>query len=703
MSAHVLGVSFSGEELYGALVEHTDEGETLVRFTVSSDDPEQFEPELPGSAGFSDDPNDSGPGGLEGEEDVNIQFGDDDGVQGGAPLGEMDESGGGDGVDTTLIQSQFSTLLDACGDRGYEDPEIALCSPVGEMDHLELRLPDEEGTAQSSSVEGKPLPASRSALLELLEDQYEGAVEGERVGFLPLHPTEDGQRRVLALIARPGGAVLSTLASMQEQTLSRRLRVRLLETEISLYEGLARSARGRSAGPDETTALVRVGGDDTFVLFLRGETLLKVEHLPELTAEDPVETICSRVLLLRDEYGVGRIHHLLLALEANEEALIPAFEEYFPEAHTELVRTSLPTGGDGKEEQYTTATAVALRHLRDTDVETSFRPVNLLPGRYTARSLRFPVEWSVPVLLALIGLTTLGFVWYYVANVRAIGQRQTRLETLNEQIEQVDQPALEQRVETIQAMASRYEEGMETMNDLLDGSNKWSRQLAALTRSVNDVSGLSISQWGMRDGGVVLTGRANARPRVVGLVRQLDGEIDALSYTQVRDVRLYDFKMTVPLDTLKPRVIDYWKKQQSAQLASARSEAARSSADSSTDAKDATPQTSRTETASSNRAVPPEVGRWIIVVASLSDRSPAEAVREEFRDRLSDSRHAVRLHHSAEKSRYRVGVGGFDSWERARVILRALEAKLPSDAWIHDRGPNSNGETVAASSPTSEQ
>lgn len=695
MSSYVLGVSFAGEELYGALVENTDDGETVVRFTLSSADPDEYEPELPGEGGFSDETGDAGPAGMDDDEDVTIQFGDDDGAQGGDPLAENDEPGADDGADAALIQSQLHTLLEACADRGYEDPEIALCSPVGEIDDVELFLPAEDGTSQTTPVAGAPLPAARSVLLDLLEDQYEGVVEDERVGFLPLRPTDDGRKRVLALIALPRGTVLSTLASMQSQTLSRRLRVGLLETEISLYEGLARSARGQPVKPDETTTLVRVGADDTFILFMRGDTLLKVEHLPELTTDDPVETICSRVLLLRDEYGVGRIHHLLLALEEHEDELARSFKEYFPDARTRLVRRSLPGTDEDEAERYTTAIGVALRGLRDPDVDTSFRPVDLLPADYAARSFRFPVEWSVPVLLGLIGLTTLGFVWYYVANAQAISERQARLEELTAQVERVERSALEGQTDTIEAAVSRYETGLETLDQLLKGSNKWSRQLAALTRGVNDVSGLSISQWRTTDGAVALTGRANDRSRVVELVRQLDAEIAALSFTTVREVTLYDFKITVPLDTLKPEATDYWKKKQATRLASANS------------GEDVPPQTDSgadddsvgtDQPASQDRESASDDGTWIVVVASLSNRDAAETVQERYRTRLTGSDHGVRVHYSLEQGRYRVGVGGFPTRSRAQAGLQELKADLPPDAWIHNRSPASNDAPVASSS-----
>jgi uncharacterized coiled-coil protein SlyX len=627
---------------------------------------------MPAGDPFADD-GDGAPTDFDEEPgDVTIQFGEDGGDDVfGVDEGAADEpTGPSSDRDTARLQSQLDALLEACADRGYEDPEIALCAPADGVDEVELRLPADIGEAPPDDHQGpRPLPASRSTLLDVLADQYDGVAADERVGFVPMQPTSDGRERVLALIARPGGPFLSTLDAMQDTTLLRSPRVRLLDTDVSLYEGLARRARPADAtDPDETTALVRVGVDDTLVLFLRGDTLLQTERLPELTADDPTETICSRALLLRDEYGVGRVHRLVLVADEREDELASAFEAYFSDAETQRLRTLLPGGEDAA--RHTTAIGGALRYLEADTPDTPFRPVDLLPSAYAGSAFRLPVGWSVPALLTLIGVATLGFVGYYVVNLQAIEERQAELRTLERQVEQADRQALEQRVQQLETQTTRYSDALETLDELVTGSNKWSRTLAAITTNVGDIRGLSIEQWQQEEAGTVgMAGRANDRSNVTELVRRLDGEIEALTFTDVRETRLYDFRIQIPLKRTTPEVVDYWQKQQRAPtMAEAEGDG------------DAGPERTAASQGGADESSP-----WMIVVASLSDAGAAATVRDRYRRRVAENGHEVRVHYSPQNERYRVGVVGFGSEAAARSAQRTLSGALPSNAWVHER------------------
>jgi hypothetical protein len=512
-------------------------------------------------------------------DDVTIQFGDDGGGGSddmfmGSEFDDIDGGsealGGDEGGEAWNFQVELDNLLDECAERGYEDPEIAFCSSTSQIDDVELRLPPDETDAEEAeeTEHGLPLPASRSTLLDMLEEQYEGEADGERVGFVPMHRTGDGYQRVLALIARPGGPVLSTLDSMQDQTLSRAPQTRLLDAEVSLYLGLARSVLQLPPGTPEKTIFVRSGTDDTLVLFIEGNTLRQSEHLPELTAEDSAETICSRVLLLQDEYGMGQVQHLMLVAEEDEEVLASAFKSYFSTAELHVLRSHLPGGDDTDAEAYVGATGAALRLLDDAAFAPHFQPVNLLAKEYVPSRLRLPVGWPVPAMLTLLAIATLGFVWLYFVNASTISEKRTALRALEQKVNQVDQEALQRRIDSMKAMTTEYAAANKTIGGLLQGSNKWSSGLATVTGQMNDLRGLTINQWSPQSGTeVTILGRSNDRSKVVELAQRLDGRILGLTFTETRDVSLYDFELTVPLDTTKPEAIEYWREQRGEQLA----------------------------------------------------------------------------------------------------------------------------------------
>lgn len=696
----------SADTLHAVLLEHTDEG-TKVRLKWSSSRGETSEADLP----FSDTEEPT-PGVEDEPEDVTIEFGDEGGEDDlflGSEFEDLEESGdefspSEDVVEAWNFQAQLDALLDECAEAGFEDPEIAFCESTADIDEVELRLPEDESGPEDEGDRGLPLPRSRSKLLEMLDEQYEGGVEGDRVGFIPMHRTGDDRLRVLALISRPGGPVQTTLSAMQGQTLARSPRTGLVDAETSLYLGLARSVLQLPPDTPEKTVLVRSGPEDTLVLFIEGNTLRQSEHLPELTSEDSAETICSRVLLLQDEYGMGEVQHLILVAEENESLLADAFKSYFASASLRLLRNHLPNGEVPESSAYIGATGVALRLLDDPDYEPFFQEIDLLPDKFTASRFRLPVGWSVPALLGLLVVTTLGFTWYYYSNAQEIGSKRAELQNLERQVEQVDQQALQRRIDSMQQAAAEYSRGLEVVNRLLQGSNKWSRQLATVTGRINEIEGISIDEWSPQsDTTVQLAGRSTTRPRVVNLAEDLVGEINSLSFVKTRDVQLYEFDLTVPLDTSKPEAISYWRKQQLADASSTEATEEVPADSTSPPPADALADASGGEesgainddtgavTANSSSSETGETENasrvWTVVVASLARDEDARIVARRYRERLDGLEHKVHVQHGAGNDRYRVGVGVFSTFEAARDALQQMKGDVPQKAWLHLYSP----------------
>jgi len=695
----------SADALHAVLLERTEE-ETTVQFRWSSGQSDARGDDLP-----FEEPGDMTPDVEDEADDVTIQFGDEGG--GGDDMfmgsefddidGGSEALGGDDGGEVWNFQVELDTLLDECAERGYEDPEIAFCSSTSQIDDVELRLPpDETDEEEAEETEhGLPLPASRSRLLEMLGEQYEGEVEDERVGFVPMHRTGDGYQRVLALIARPGGPVLSTLDSMQDQTLSRSPQTRLLDAEVSLYLGLARSVLQLPPGTPEKTIFVRSGTEDTLVLFIEGNTLRQSEHLPELTAEDSAETICSRVLLLQDEYGMGQVQHLMLVAEEDEEVLASAFKSYFSTAELHVLRSHLPGGDDTDAEAYVGATGMALRLLDDPEFAPYFQSVNLLAKEYVPSRLRLPVGWPVPAMLTLLAIATLGFVWLYFVNASTISEKRTELRTLKQKVNQVDQQALQRRIDSMQAATTEYAGANKTVGRLLRGSNKWSSGLATVTGQMNDIRGLTIEQWSPQsETEVTILGRANDRSKVVQLAQRLDGSILGLTFTETRDVSLYDFEVTVPLDTTKPEAIEYWREERGERLAAGEEavevEPDAPAPDSSTTTEPsptaqadpdtsaaAGPQEAQANTVQARRDTIDESSSiWTVVVASVLESAAAEETAQRFRERLDGDAYPVQVKQSPENGRYRVGIGRFVSVQNALSMLQDMNGTLPEGAWL---------------------
>lgn len=569
---YVLGVMRGPDALYAVLVERSEDG-PVVRFSIPPTlltDTESDEPaEL--ASGRTQEARPTGTTPALDQQDVTIQFGETE-DEPGSDVEQTDTDGVGDvsPVSSFHTSTGFLPTLDAllreCAAQGYDDPDLAFCAPFSEVDSTELQIPksvEGNGSEDGDSI----LPTSRTMLLELLEKKYGEEMEEERVDFLPMSPAEDGRRRVLALISSATGSIPATLSAMPDRSFGRAPRVRLLETEVSLYYGWAQSALGSTLDASEKSLVVRVGTEDTLLLFMEGSTIEQVDTLPALTVDDPADTICSRVLLYQDEYGMGDVRHILLIGEGDESGLVDGFEPYFSRTEIHLLRDQIPYDTDDVQSGLTVASlGAALRHLGDSQDTTFFSPVNLLGSEHRhsiwPRSLG-TMEAAVFAVLFLV--TSVGFGWYYLSTAQHIEQKRETLRTLERQTASVDQDQLEARVDSIEAVVAEHSEDLEVLDGLLRGSNKWSRGLAELAAHAGAVEGLSIDEWKPQsDSHVRISGRSTARARVVELTRRLDGEIERVAFTEVRDWPLYAFAITMPLDTSRPEVVAYWQKEHGA-------------------------------------------------------------------------------------------------------------------------------------------
>jgi Tfp pilus assembly protein PilN len=442
--------------------------------------------------------------------------------------------------------------------------------------------------------------------------------------------------------------------------------------------------------------MVRSGAEDTLVLFIEGNTLRQSEYLPELTSEDSAETICSRVLLLQDEYGMGEVQHLMLVAEENESALADAFKSYFAGANLRLLRAHLPNGEETESGSFVSAKGAALRLLDDPNYGPFFQPVNLLAKRYTASSFRLPVGWSVPLLLGLLAATTLVFVWYYFMNASAISERRTELQALEQEVQQVDREQLRGRIDSLEAATEQYAQANQVVGALLEGSNKWSKALATTAGQINQIQGLTIEQWGAEsDTELMMAGRSTDREKVVQFAEELSGDILTMTFTETREVPLYNFQLTVPMDTTKPEAIEYWREQRGERLAAVdnvtQAQASASGAPSPESSSASSPgeaSPASASVASSTGSSPPsDGGRWMVVVASLAQSDAAEEVATRFRERLESDEYTVKVRASPENGRYRVGVGTFSTFSAAWSAQQEMGERLPTDAWLHKFSP----------------
>ncbi|RMH64001.1 MAG: hypothetical protein D6685_07060 [Bacteroidetes bacterium] len=519
-----------------------------------------------------------------------------------------DREGPGPRLQATTFALELGDILAECRDAGYESPTMAFCVGASEVSHMELKVVElargrrkaEARKAEAAKKEGAADPAaearrkepsgpaptrvSRNDLLDLLREQHTGEVKDECVSFIPMTPSEEGFLRYLAVFPKSTEPVAPTLVEMRAQKTRRLPPVRVLDAEVSLYLGLARlaldAAGALEAETPPNTLVVRAGIEDTQVLFLKGTSLQHFESLRSLTAYDSPETICSRVLLLQDEYGSGEVQHVLLLSEEHEDGLIDSFEMFFPEARVQSLWDLLPPTPSGRLDArqprgLVAAAAVAMRLLQGRSYDAVFEDVNMLVARLQGRQFRLPVTWDVVAMAVVLFCTVFFFVGRYFSNQHEIQTYRDRLRSIPPELADANVQELQARIDSMQAAYAQHMRALEVMDSLLVGSDLWSRKLDEVVDQAAGVRGIWVSRWEPTGNALDLQGNATSRDRVVSFAERVEGEILSLAFSEIRDWPVYTFRMKVPLRPELPEVTRYLR-EQAAAAHLARSEAAAS-------------------------------------------------------------------------------------------------------------------------------
>ena len=531
------------------------------------------------------------------DQDVMISFGESGG--GGAELflgSEFEaldtqsaaDTGDGIGVvNTPAFELELLDILAECSDAGYENPDIAFCNGTTEVKTHELKVPVKKVTEEEKKVRNKKQasgtdrggvrvdrPIGRNKLLELLREEVEDPKEDlERAAFIPMTATTEGQPRFLAILPYEQDPVMKTVELIRERK-QRMPAVRLLDTEVSLYLGLARHATrlhrikdeeaDREPGPyfeeSHRTLVVRASVEDTLVMFLEEETLQHVESLRSITTYDAPETICSRVLLLQDQYGTGDVQHVLILGEERENTLIESFDLFFPDARVESLRSFVPAPSEAEgmpSRRRILATTAALRLVLDKQYQGVFQDINLLPARLLKRKMRLPISWHVLVLYVVLFGTVLFFMARYFGMEQKTRAFREQMQAGDVEVLTADAKVLQARIDSMKAASAGYLRALDVLDSLLIGSDVWSRSLEKTSREARAVSGVWIESWRLDGNQLVLEGNATSRNRVVSLADRLDSSIESLSFSEIREWPVYSFRMKMPLHRSLPEAAKY--------------------------------------------------------------------------------------------------------------------------------------------------
>jgi hypothetical protein len=114
------------------------------------------------------------------------------------------------------------------------------------------------------------------------------------------------------------------------------------------------------------------------------------------------------------------------------------------------------------------------------------------------------------------------------------------------------------KVDSLNQAYIAYTQALHVLDSLLVGSNKWTRAVGSMTESTGSIGGIWLRSWTPLTGNrISVEGNALSRSRIARLAQQWNGSIEMLNFADIQKVRVYSFKMSIPMAVEMPPVALY--------------------------------------------------------------------------------------------------------------------------------------------------
>lgn len=480
---------------------------------------------------------------------------------------------------------EIQDIAAECVDAGYDSVQVVFALPTEFLGTSVLKMGADDaqdsgkGDKSSKKPSKKRKGSKRDKLIEALRVEAPGLDE-KKVTFLPLKDETGRENPHLAIYAQANEPVSLSLSAIRNRN-KPFPNVALMDSEVSLLLGAARAAQIatlpsdmdldddrpiREDDEEDHSVLVRVGAEDTLVMFLHGDKPVHFEQLRSITAFDPVETICSRILLMHDEFGEGDADRMFLFCDESEVAIGERLADVFPDTSIYRLRDLMPPFDEERTEPVETeiylAALAGLRLVRDELWESVFPATDFLDSKLKGRKFTMPFSWPVAAMVLVLFASTLFFVFRFFQQSHQIEITRFELRNFPEDALAVDAEELQSRIDSLKARSTGFSEALDLLDSLLIGTDVWSRALERTSVNTSDVTGLWIESWKEdREGQITINGTAMDRDQIVRFASGAVANIERISFSEIRDVPVYSFEMTMLIDRELPQAAQYLREQ----------------------------------------------------------------------------------------------------------------------------------------------
>src|SRR5690606_20920907 len=109
-----------------------------------------------------------------------------------------------------------------------------------------------------------------------------------------------------------------------------------------------------------------------------------------------------------------------------------------------------------------------------------------------------------------------------------------------------DIATLQARIDSMDNLYKTYTRALEVLDTLLVGSDRWSRVRENTSKEASKVPGPWIESFQQRGMSIQLSGNATTRDHVVLFASRVNGTIESLVFSEIREAPVYTYSMTIP-------------------------------------------------------------------------------------------------------------------------------------------------------------
>jgi Tfp pilus assembly protein PilN len=250
--------------------------------------------------------------------------------------------------------------------------------------------------------------------------------------------------------------------------------------------------------------------------------------------------------------GIPRIDKILLAGESQRITFDDFLRRQLPDVDVQYLRTpyidssNLPSDVQERIPEFAVPIATAWKVLNDA--HPAFYHTNLLPESVREGQRTFKLAWHGYMLLVLVFLSTLYFTREYTRIRQDVSSKQQTLSQLQTRV--AENEKLAAAIAEKNEQRTRYISALAVYDSLVPGSDRWNKNLAQLTKGVDDLKGMWITEVkALADGSMNITGYALYRARIPRIAALFDNS--TLAKVEVKEIRekappVYNFLITVP-------------------------------------------------------------------------------------------------------------------------------------------------------------